>query len=71
MLNLVETHENLVAVPSYHYQPVFAQAVRAAIGSGVDVERFAIEAFQAHGATVSRNGDVKFDVKEVPRGLLE
>ena len=31
MLNLVETHENLVAVPSYHYQPVFAQAVRAAM----------------------------------------
>ncbi len=47
------------------------QAVRAAIGSGVDVERFTIEAFQAHGATVSRNGDVKFDVNEVPRGLLD
>ena len=31
MLNLVETYENLVAVPSYHYQPVFAQAVRAAM----------------------------------------
>ncbi|MGO9245607.1 MAG: hypothetical protein ACLPT4_16710 [Verrucomicrobiia bacterium] len=29
MLKLVETHDNLVAVPSYHYQPVFAQAVRA------------------------------------------
>jgi superfamily II DNA or RNA helicase len=47
------------------------QAVRAAIGSGVDVERFTIEGFQAHGATVSRNGDVKFDVKDVPRGLLD
>ena len=31
MLNLVETYENLVAVPSHHYQPVFAQAVRAAM----------------------------------------
>ena len=31
VLNLVETHENLVAVPSCHYQPVFAQAVRAAM----------------------------------------
>lgn len=47
------------------------QAVREAIGSGVHVERFTVEAFQAHGATVSRNGDVKFDVKDVPRGLLD
>lgn len=47
------------------------QAVRSAIGSGVDVERFTIDAFQAHGATVSRNGDVKFDVKDAPRGLLD
>ena len=31
MLNLVEIYENLVAVPSHHYQPVFAQAVRAAM----------------------------------------
>jgi len=31
MLNLVETYENLVGVPSLHYQPVFAQAVRAAM----------------------------------------
>lgn len=28
---LIETCENLVGVPSYHYQPVFAQVVRAAI----------------------------------------
>lgn len=31
MLNLIETYENLVAVPSLHYQPVFAQAVRVAM----------------------------------------
>lgn len=47
------------------------QAVRAVIGSGVDVEMFTIEAFRAHGATVSHNGDVKFNLNEVPRGLLD
>ena len=47
------------------------QSVRAAIGSGVDVEQFTVNAFQAHGATISRNGDVKFDVKDAPRGLLD
>ena len=47
------------------------RAVRAAIGSGVDVERFTLEAFQAHGAAVKRNGAVTFDLQDAPRGLLD
>jgi hypothetical protein len=47
------------------------QAVRAAIGSGEEVERFAKAAFQAHGAVISQNGNVKIDLSEVPRALKD
>lgn len=47
------------------------QAVRAAIGSGVDVERFVVEAFKAYGATVKRNAAFHIDASEAPRGLLD
>ena len=46
-------------------------AVRAAIGSGEEVERFAKAAFKAHGAVVSENGNVKIDLSEVPRAVKE
>jgi hypothetical protein len=42
------------------------QAVRAAIGSGEEVERFAKAAFQAYHAVISENGNVKIDLSEVP-----
>jgi hypothetical protein len=47
------------------------QAVRAAIGSGEEVERFAKTAFRAHGAVISQNGNVKIDLTEVPRAVKE
>jgi superfamily II DNA or RNA helicase len=45
--------------------------VRAAMGSGVDVQTFTVEALKASGAAVSQNGSVKLDLKETPRALRE
>lgn len=47
------------------------KAVQSAVGSGVEVEAFATEAFRASGAIVSMNGLVTIDLKEVPRGLRD
>src|SRR5829696_2556581 len=47
------------------------QAVRAAIGSGEEVERFAKAAFQAYHAVISQNGNVKIDLSEVPRAVKD
>ena len=47
------------------------QAVRAAIGSGEEVEHFAKTAFQAYHAVVSENGNVKIDLSEVPRAVKD
>lgn len=47
------------------------EAVRSAIGSGEEVERFAKAAFKAHGAHISENGNVKIDLSEVPRSVKE
>ena len=46
-------------------------AVRAAIGSGEEVERFAKTAFQAYHAVISENGNVKIDLSEVPRAVKD
>jgi hypothetical protein len=45
--------------------------VRAAVGAGVDVQTFTVEALKASGAAVSQNGSVKLDLKETPRALRE
>ncbi len=47
------------------------EAVRQAIGSGIDVSRFTKEALVAHGAMVAQNGVVKVDLAEIPRGLRD
>jgi superfamily II DNA or RNA helicase len=44
---------------------------RAAVGAGVDVQTFTVEALKASGAAVSQNGSVKLDLKETPRALRE
>src|SRR5829696_4747689 len=46
-------------------------AVRAAIGSGDEVERFAKEAFKAYHAVISQNGNLKIDLSEVPRAVKD
>ena len=47
-------------------------AVREAIGSGVDVARFTPDALRSLGAVVTRNpGDVRLDLREVPRAARE
>lgn len=45
------------------------RAMQAAIGSEVDVDSFTREAFRAHGAAVTGNGVVHFDLKELPVAL--
>ena len=45
--------------------------VRAAIGAGVDVASFTVEALQAHGAAVNSNGHIRVDLSETPRGLRD
>ncbi len=47
------------------------EAVRAAIGSGVDVARFTAEAFQAHRAVVHAGDPATVDLTEVPRALKD
>jgi len=49
------------------------QAVRGAIGSGVDVATFTKQAFAAYGAVVAANGtgEVQVDLSEVPRALRD
>jgi hypothetical protein len=47
------------------------QAVRAAIGSNLDVATFTKDAFRAHNAVITGNGTVKLDLREVPAGLRE
>ncbi|MDP9479290.1 MAG: ATP-dependent helicase, partial [Actinomycetota bacterium] len=47
------------------------EAVRSAVGSGVDVAAFAKESLKAHGAVISENGNVKIDLSEVPRAVRE
>jgi superfamily II DNA or RNA helicase len=46
-------------------------AMQAAIGAGVNVAGFMIEALRAHGATVRHNGVVVADLGEAPRALRE
>jgi hypothetical protein len=45
--------------------------IQSAIGSSVDVAAFSKEAFRVHGAIISENHSVKFNLKEVPRALRE
>jgi hypothetical protein len=49
------------------------QAVRAAIGSGVDVERFVREAIRLHGGVITEqaHGQIRADLGAVPRALRE
>lgn len=47
------------------------QQTRAAIGSGVDVERFVREGFAAHGALVSGTDPLRIQLKEVPAALRD
>jgi hypothetical protein len=48
-------------------------AMQSAIGSGVDVKRFTIEAFKASRSVISEtnSGAARFDLAEVPRGLRD
>lgn len=47
-------------------------AARAAVGSGIDVRRFALDALRAHGATVTeRDGAVEVNAGEVPRSVRD
>jgi superfamily II DNA or RNA helicase len=46
-------------------------AVRAAIGSRVDVAAFTKDALRAHGAVVSDNGASRFTLTEIPQALRE
>jgi superfamily II DNA or RNA helicase len=46
-------------------------AVRAAIGSGVDVARFVKQALESHQATFSGQSPARIDFKETPRALNE
>ena len=47
------------------------QAAREAVGSGVDVAQFLMDAAQMFGGFVSPNAAVRFDLAEVPRALKE
>jgi ERCC4-related helicase len=47
------------------------EAVRSAIGSGVDVSSFVHQALQAHGAVVSGTDTINVDLTETPRALRE
>jgi superfamily II DNA or RNA helicase len=47
------------------------EAVRSAVGSGIDVERFVKDAMTAHGAIVTESENIKFNLKEIPRALSE
>jgi superfamily II DNA or RNA helicase len=46
-------------------------ATQAAVGSGVDVERFAAEALAAHGAVVRPGDPLELDLREVPIALRD
>lgn len=46
-------------------------STRAAVGSGVDVERFVAEALAAHGAVVSGDEPLELDLREVPVALRD
>jgi hypothetical protein len=46
-------------------------ATRAAVGSGVDVERFTVEALAAHGALVRHGDPLELDLREVPVALRD
>jgi hypothetical protein len=47
------------------------KAIREAIGSEIDVERFSKDALRAEGATISGADPVVFHLKEVPRALRD
>lgn len=49
------------------------EAMRSAIGSGVDVRRFTIEALTANSATISEagTGSIQVDLRETPRALRD
>ena len=47
------------------------EAVRAAIGSGVDVARFVKQAVESHHATFTGQNPVRINFKEAPRALGE
>jgi superfamily II DNA or RNA helicase len=48
-------------------------AARVAVGAGIEVRRFAIDALRAHGATVTErpDGAVEVDAHEVPRAVRD
>jgi hypothetical protein len=47
------------------------QAVRAAIGFGLNVEAFTMDALRAYGAAITSNGTLRADLTETPRALRE
>jgi hypothetical protein len=47
------------------------EAVRSAIGAGVDVAGFTAEVLRAHGAAVKEDGATTADLSETPRALRE
>ena len=47
------------------------QAVRAAIGSGLNVEAFTMDALRAHGAAITSNGTLRADLTETPRACAK
>jgi superfamily II DNA or RNA helicase len=47
------------------------RATQDAVGSGVDVERFTVEALERHGATVERNGVLDVDLSAAQRAFVE
>ncbi len=48
-------------------------AARAAVGEGIDVRRFTLDALRAHGATATErsNGAVDVEAREVPRAVRD
>lgn len=47
------------------------RAAQDAVGSGVNVADFVVDAVRMHGGVISRNGAYEFDLAEVPRALRE
>ncbi len=47
------------------------EAVRSAIGSAVDVERFSLDAVRALHGLASGHGEVEFDLREMPRAVRD
>lgn len=68
-----KSHQSMFAQQTIKVEDVSRELseARDAIGSGVDIRNFVIDAFKAHRAVITSDDAVHFDLRHIPKALAE